>query len=147
MVLGILDIQPENVNGDIFFIEALLHTPDVVGTDIVPSALVISQRPMRRKLNSSGQFRVLTEDLVRRGSREEEDFKDTRLGDPVGFSRLLSGVSDVDPGFGSGRDEDCDGGICRVRVDQRNRSVQRRGGGSDVFEDIGIIKPVWIIEK
>jgi len=147
MVLGILDIQPEHVNGDILFIEALLHAPDVVATDIVPSALVVSQRPVRRKLNSSGQFRILAEDLVGRGSGKKEDVKDTRLGDPVGFSRLLSGVSDVDPGFGSGSDEDCNGRICRVRVDQGNRPIQRRGGGSDVFEDIVVVKPVWIIEE
>ena len=99
MILGVLDIQPENVNGDILRVEALLYTPDVVGTDIVPSALVITQRPMRRKLNRSGQFRILTKDLVWRGPRKEKDVKNTRFGDPMGFGRLLSGVSDVDPGF------------------------------------------------
>jgi len=30
VVLGMLDIEPENVNRDIFFVEPLLHTPDVV---------------------------------------------------------------------------------------------------------------------
>jgi len=118
-----LDIEPENVNWDIFFVEALLHTPDVVGTDVVPSTLVITQRPMRGKLNRSSQFRILTEDLARRGSGEKEDVKNARLGDPVGFSRLFRGVSDVDPGFGSDGDEDCDSRIRRVRVDQGNRPV------------------------
>ena len=147
MILGILNIQPENVNRDILFIEAFLHTPDVVGTDIVPSALMVSQRPMRRKLNGSSQFRVLAEDLVGRGSGKKEDVKDTRLGDPVSSSRFLCGVNYVNPSFGSGSDEDCDGGICRVCVYQGNRPVQRGGGGSDVFEDIVVIKPVWIIEE
>jgi len=147
VVLGILDIQPENVNGDILFIEAFLHAPDVVSTDIVPSALVVSQRPMRRELNSSSQFRVLAEDLVGCGSRKKEDVKDTRLGDPMGFSRLLGWVNDIDPGFGSDSDEDSDGRICGVGVDQGDGPVQRRCGGSDVFEDIGVIEPVWIIEE
>ena len=117
VVLGVLNIKPENVNRDILLIEPLLNTPDVVGADIVPSALVIAQRPMRRELDCSGQLRVLTEDLVRRGSRKEKDVKNTRLGDPMGFSRLLSGVGDIDPGFGSDCDEDGDGRICRVCVD------------------------------
>jgi hypothetical protein len=123
VVLGILDIKPENVNRHIRFVESLLHTPDVIGTDVVPSALVITQRPMRGKLNRSSQFRILTKDLIRRGSGEKKDVKDTRLGDPVGLGRLLRGMSDVDPGFGSDGDEDPDGGICRVRVDQGNGSV------------------------
>jgi len=123
VVLGILDIQPENVNRDILLVEALLHTPNVFGTDIIPSALVITQRPMGRKLNRSGQFRVLTKDFFRRGSRKEEDVKNTRLGDPMGFSRLLSGVSNIDPGFRSDCDEDCDGRICRVRMDQGNGPI------------------------
>lgn len=147
MVLGVLDIKPENVNGEILFVEALLHAPNVVGTDVVPSALVITQRPMRRKLNRSGQFRVLAEDLVRRGPGEEEDVKNAGLGDPVCLSRFLSGVSDVYPGFGGGGDEDGDSGICGVRVDQGNRPIQRHGGRSEVFEDVGIIEPVWITEE
>lgn len=86
VVFRILDVQPENVNRDILFVEALLHASDVVGTDIVPPALVIAQGPMRRKLDCSGQFRILTEDLIRCGSRKEKDVKNTRLRDPMGFS-------------------------------------------------------------
>lgn len=40
--LGILDVEPENVDGDILFVETLLDTPDVVGADIIPSALVVA---------------------------------------------------------------------------------------------------------
>lgn len=40
--LSILDVEPENINGDIRFIKALLYTPDIVGTDVIPSALVVS---------------------------------------------------------------------------------------------------------
>jgi len=142
-----LNVEPENVNRDIFFVETLLHTPDIVGTDIIPSALVITQRPMRRKLNRSGQLCILTEDLVWRRSREKEDVKNTRLGNPVGFSRLLGRMSDVNPGFRSDGNKDGDGRIHRVRVDQGNRPVQRHGGRSDVFEDVGVIESVWVIEK
>ena len=127
MVLGILDIEPENVNRHIRFIESLLHTPDVIGTDVVPSALMITQRPMRGKLNRPGQFRILTKDLIRRGSRKEKDVKDTRLGYPVSLGRLLGGMGDVDPGFGGDGDEDPNGGICRVCVDQGDGSVQWHG--------------------
>ena len=147
VIFGMLDIEPENVNGDIFLVEALLHTPDIVGTDVVPSALMITQRPMRRKLNRSSQFRILTEDLLWRGSGEKEDVEDARLGDPVGFGRLFRGMSDVDPSFRSDGDKDSDGGIHRVRVDQRDRSVQRHGGRSEVLEDVGIVEPVWVIEE
>ena len=147
VVLGMLDVEPENVNGDIFFVEALLYTPDVVGTDIIPSALVITQRPMWRKLNRSGQFRILTENLIWRGSGEQEDVKNTRLGDPVGFRRLFRGMSDIDPGFRSDCDEDRDGRIRRVRVDQGNRPVQRHGGRSKVLEDVGVVESVWVIEE
>ena len=108
MILGILDIEPEDVNRDILFVKVLLHTPDVVGADIIPPTLVITQRPMRRKLNRSSQFRVLTEDLVWRRSGEKEDVKNTRLGDPVGFSRLLRGMGNVDPGFRCDCNEDRD---------------------------------------
>ena len=75
---------------------------------------------MRRKLDRAGQSRILTEDLVWRGSGEKEDVKNTGFGDPVGLSRLLCGVSNVDPGFRSDGDEDCDGRICGVRVDNRD---------------------------
>ena len=85
-VLGIPDIEPENVDGDILFVEALLHTPDIVGTEIAPPGLVISQRPMRRKLDCSSQSRILTEDLIWCGSGEKEYIEDTRLGDPMGLS-------------------------------------------------------------
>ena len=147
VVLGILDIQPEDVNRHIFFVEPPLHAPDIVGTDIVPPALVIAQRPMRGKLDRSGQFRILAENPVWCGSRKEEDVEDTGLGNPMGLSRLLSRVSDVDPCFGSGGDKNSNGGICRVRVDQGDGSVERRGGGSDVFEDIAVIESVWIAEE
>ena len=79
VVLGILDIQPEDVNRHVFFVEPLLHTPDIVGTDIVPPALMIAQRPMRGELDGSGKFRILAKDLVWCGSRKEEDVEDTRL--------------------------------------------------------------------
>jgi len=147
VVLGILDIEPENVDRDILFVETFLHAPDVVSTDVVPSALMIPQRPMRRELNRSGQFRILTKDLVWRGSGEKEDVKNTRLGDPMGFSRFFRGMSNVNPGFRSGGDEDCNGRIRRVRVDQGDRSVQRHGRRSDVFEDICVVEPVWFIEE
>ena len=142
-----LDIEPENVDRDIFFVETLLHAPDIVGTDIVPSALVITQRPMGRKLNRSGQFCILTKDLLRCGSREKEHVKNARLGDPVSFGRLLRGMSDIDPGFRSDGDKDCNGRICRVRVDQGNRPVQRHGGRSEVLENVGIVESVWVIEE
>jgi len=51
-----LNIEPENVNSDIFFVEALLHTRDVVGPNIIPLALTITQRLIGRKLNRSCQF-------------------------------------------------------------------------------------------
>ena len=56
VVLGMLNIEPENVNSDIFFVEALLHTRDVVGPNIIPLALTITQRLIGRKLNRSCQF-------------------------------------------------------------------------------------------
>ena len=85
MVLGILNVKPENVDRDVLFVEALLHTPDIIGTDVIPPALVVSQRPMRRELYCSSQPGVLSEDLVWRGTWEKEDIKDSRLGNPVGL--------------------------------------------------------------
>jgi len=102
---------------------------------------------MGRKLNRSSQFCILTEDLIRRGSGEKEYVKNTRLGDPVGFSRLFRGMSDVDPGFRSDSGEDCDGRIRRMRVDQGNSPVQRHGGRSEVLEDVGVVESVWVIEE
>lgn len=56
-------------------------------------------------------------------------------------------MSDVDPGFGSDGGENSDGRIYRVRVDQGDGPVQRHGGGSEVFEDVGVVEPVRIIEE
>ena len=120
MLFGILDVEPENIDRDVLFVKSLLHAPNVVAADIVPSALVVSKRPMWRKLNRPGQSRILAENMVWRGSGEKENIKNTRLGDPMSLGRLIRGMSDVDPGFRSSGDEDGDSGICGVRMDQRD---------------------------
>ena len=78
---------------------------------------------MGRELHGPSQFRVLTKDLIRCGSGEKEDVENAGLGDPVSLGRLFSGMNDIDPGFRSDGDEDCDSRIRRVCVDHGNRSI------------------------
>lgn len=42
VILGVLDIQPKDIERHIFLIEACLYTTHVIRADIVPAALVVA---------------------------------------------------------------------------------------------------------
>jgi hypothetical protein len=42
--------------------------------------------------------------------------------------------------------EDTDGGIGRMCVENRDRTVQRHRGGGEVLEDVGVVQTVWVGE-
>ena len=42
VVLGVLDVQPKNIERHIFLIEAFLYITHIIRTDVVPAALVVT---------------------------------------------------------------------------------------------------------
>ena len=71
VLLGVLDVEPEDIDGDVLLIETLLHGSHIVRADVVPTTLVIAKGPVSRQSGSSGETCPLREDIL--GSRSWQD--------------------------------------------------------------------------
>lgn len=112
VLLRILYIQPGHIQRESFpvGIEPPVHVQHVLLIEVVPSALVVAQRPVSGESRRADEGGELFEERVRGGggSGEEEEVEDTGFGDPVGRDPVRGGGrrGDVDPGFGGGEVED-----------------------------------------
>ena len=60
VLFRIFNIKPEHIDRHVLFIEPLLHTPYVIGADIIPPALMIPKGPVCRQRRCPSELRVLT---------------------------------------------------------------------------------------
>jgi hypothetical protein len=144
VLFRVLNIKPEDIDRNICLVEAALHRPDIIRTDVVPPALMVSERPMRRDDGGARQTRVLSEHVRRGGARQQEDVEDARLGDPVRRGVLVRCVAYVDPRLGADSVEYGHGRVLGVRVHQWDGAVQGHGRIGEIFKDVGIVETVWV---
>jgi hypothetical protein len=147
MVFGILDVQPKDIERHVLLVEALLHTADVVGADVIPATLVVTQRPVRRQRSCAGEAAILSEYFCRGRAGKNEDIKDPRFGDPVSASRLSCRVRNIDPCLGTNGVENGDGRIGGMCVHNWDGTIKGRRPRGEVLEDIGIVESVGIAEE
>jgi hypothetical protein len=147
VLLRVLDIKPEDINWHIFLIKPLLHCPDILWADVVPSALVIPQTPVGRKHGGTSELGVLLKDVLRCRARKEEEVQNTRLRDPVCFRRLIGSVTDINPCFGPDGVEDSNGRVCGVGVQDRDRTVDGHGRRCEVFKDVTVVETIRVAEE
>ncbi len=147
VILGILNIQPKNIERHIFLVEASLYTTDVVRADVVPAALVVTQRPVRRQWSRTRKATVLAEYIRRRRTRKDKEIEDARLRDPMCASRSSCWVRNIDPCLGADGIKDSNCRVSRVRMHDRDGAIKGSCRGSEVLEDISIIETIRITEK
>lgn len=146
LVLGrVLDIQPSDVQRDILLVKPPVHIEHVVLVEIVPSTLVISDRPERRNRSVSCQSGVLPEKIIGFGAGEDEQVHDPRFRHPLRLNPRL-GVFDVDERFGADEVEHSDRVLGGLSVDHGDVAVERHGGIGFVLEDVDVIETVRLGE-
>jgi hypothetical protein len=79
VVRRILDIQPNHIDRHVFLVKSPLDAAYVVGADVVPPALVVRERPVRRERGCAGQAGILLEDVLWRRPGNDEHVHDARL--------------------------------------------------------------------
>lgn len=141
MFLCILDIQPRNVQRDILFIESTLHLENIGIIDIIPSTLVVSQCPLRRKIRRSRQTCVLLEERSRIGTWQDQEIHDPGFRHPVGLDTALC-VHDIDERFRCDEGKQSDGMFGVLGVDEGDGAVECHRGIVLVFENIHVPKSV-----
>lgn len=146
LVLGrVLDIQPSDVQRDILLVKPPVHIEHVVLIEIVPSALMISDRPERRNRSVSCQSSVLPEKILGFGAGEDEQVHDPRFRHPLRLNARL-GVFDVDERFGADEVEYSDRVLGGLSVDHGDIAIERHGGIGFVLEDVDVIETVRLGE-
>src|SRR6201996_4262284 len=61
VVVRVLDVEPEDIDGHIFLVKTLLYSAYIVAADVVPPTLVVAKAPVRWKHRCARQARVLRE--------------------------------------------------------------------------------------
>jgi hypothetical protein len=146
LVLGrVLDIQPSDVQRDILLVKPPVHIEHVMLVEVVPSALMISDRPERRNRCISCQSGVLPEKILRFRAGEDEQVHDPRFRHPLRLNARL-GVFDVDERFGPDEVEYSDRVLGGLSVDHGDVAIERHGGVGFVLEDVDVIETVRLGE-
>jgi hypothetical protein len=98
VLFRILDIQPCDIQRDILLIEPTLHLENIRIINIIPSTLVITQRPLGWEISRTRESCVLLEKRSRIGSRQYEEIHDSGFRHPMCLDAALC-VYDVDERF------------------------------------------------
>mmetsp|Transcript_8128 Transcript_8128/g.30544 ORF Transcript_8128/g.30544 Transcript_8128/m.30544 type:complete len:725 (+) Transcript_8128:1218-3392(+) len=98
LLIGVLNIQPDHVDGEVVVLEALVDLRNVLLVLVVPPALVKTQREHRGQIRRPRDVSVLRHHALGRRAGHEEEIKVARLAHPV---RVLAavGVLDVHEGL------------------------------------------------
>src|SRR5690606_34395504 len=130
---------------------------DIVLGDVVPAALVVGDSEFLRHGRRAGKFRVLGEQIPRRGAEENKDVKKTALRHPVGARAYLGldaqglgvlgvlALGDVDPRLCGVQPENTDAGCLAVGLHEGNRAVERHRAVEDVLEDVGVVHAIRLL--
>jgi hypothetical protein len=144
VIRRIVNIEPEHIDRHVLLIEAFLDVPNIFRRNIVPSTLVVRNRPERWERCCASQSGISLEDIVGRWARDEEYVHHTRFRDPMGLGATRCRMQDVDECLTSNSVEDSHGGICRMGMQDWDRPIERDSAIGTILEDIRIPKPVRI---
>lgn len=86
LAVSVFDVKPYHVIWDIVLVKLPIDIFDVFISHIVPSALMISNGKLLRKLRVSSKLGVLLDNSFRVWTEENEDVDKSTLGEPVCFS-------------------------------------------------------------
>src|SRR5271154_6718418 len=82
-VVGILNVQPDRIVGNLMFIESCVHSQDVLLTPVIPSTLMMADGKERWKWGVSGQFSVLFENGFGIWTEKDKEIEHTGFTYPV----------------------------------------------------------------
>ena len=158
LAVGVLDVEPHDVHGDVVLVELGRDGEDVLLVVVVPAALVVGDRELGRERRGAGQRRVLPRDVFGLRAQEDERVYDARLGHPVGvdaglragheiFERRedpVRALSDVDPRLRGVQPEHAGRPLGVVAHHEGDGGVQRHRVPQLVLEHVEVVEAVGV---
>mmetsp|Transcript_22183 Transcript_22183/g.53219 ORF Transcript_22183/g.53219 Transcript_22183/m.53219 type:complete len:381 (-) Transcript_22183:442-1584(-) len=148
----VLDVEPEDIVGDVVLVELPVDLADVRLILVVPAALMVPEREHRGHELRSHQPRVLLLHPRGRVGRHQEHVDDPRLREPVGVLANVTrdNILDIDHGLGGVEPEEPAGLLLVVREHEGHRAVERlvrAVGGDVVLEDVEVVEAVRLVAR
>lgn len=153
-LIGVFDIQPDDVVRDMSLVKPPINVLDVVFGEVIPSALVVAEGKLLRHSGCSRQLAILLRNVLGRGAQEDKEIDDTALGDPVGLGVLWGtggqaqrvstalDLGDINPRIGGIEPQETDGRILSVSLHERDGAVEGHGAVKDILEDVGVVHAI-----